>query len=281
MSWYVCVHNLKNAAVYFHVYRKIPCRQKNRPDRKSCALISQRVIQHRDRAGLTSLELNQGSPDTDRSIYSHYIDGWRRKTGSQAKEEANNDYTRPIEIRSLVRPENAIHDDEARRQFSFNETTLTQFSYFRYAISFRDGSRIVLLSSISAAFVNPRLRNVGEPRVYIVTGRAMDPLCVYPPLSLSHPPPHWRPSSSVSSSSRPFRGLLFLYRVSARPHLFFIFRRHIQAPRLTTAADADVNSTWDEVYTLIHYSRFFPIPPARAFINIMRSQHRTARFRWF
>lgn len=53
-------------------------------------------------------------PDTDRSIYSHYIDGWRRKTGSQANEEAN-DYMRPSDWNSLVRREVAIHD--ARQQF--------------------------------------------------------------------------------------------------------------------------------------------------------------------
>lgn len=120
-------------------------------------------------------------PDTDRSIYSHYIDGWRRKTGSQAKEEPN-DYTRPADWNSLVR--RSTQFTTLAPAISFNETALTQFSHFRYVISFRDGSRIVLLSSISAAFVNPRLRNTSESREYIVTDAMGPTLCIPPFLCL-------------------------------------------------------------------------------------------------
>lgn len=88
----------------------------------------------------------------------------------------------------------------------------------------------------------------------------MDPLRVYPPLPLSCPPSHRRPSSTglllllVSFGVFFFSTASRLVRISLSPS-------HPSPALNDDAADADVNSTWDEVYTLIRYSRFFPIPP--------------------
>lgn len=108
---------------------------------------------------------------------------------------------------------------------------LTQFSYFRYEISFRDGSRIV-----------PFIAYLGRLRESAITQRGVycdRPRWLRVPPSTSPlpaPSPRFLPSSTTfffvfSSSRLGLRLLLFLLRVSARPRLFFIFRRHIRARR--------------------------------------------------
>lgn len=99
-----------------------------------------------------------------------------------------------------------------------------------------------LLSPISAAFVNPRLRNAK----YIVTDRDG---CVSLLLFPSFPPltddlllhlPFFSSRSSISSFSVP--------RLGPPASLFHLLPSHSSPACLTTAANADVNSTWDGVY---------------------------------
>lgn len=154
----------------------------------------------------------------------------------------------------------ASRERNSRRSsaISFNETTLTQFSYFRYVISFRDGSRIVPLSPISAAFVNSRLRNVGETRVHC--DRQHDG----PTLRVS-PSPFLCPVPLIGDLFHrlPFLSSLsvFFFFTASRPHLFFIFRRQIRGPRLTITMSPTLTLTLRGMrYTLIHYSTFFLTP---------------------
>lgn len=113
----------------------------------------------------------------------------------------------------------ARNDLRRRQQFRLTKR-LTQFSYFRCEISFRDGSRIV-----------PFIAYLGRLRESVITQRGV--YCDWPRW-LRVPPsvPLFYPSPTtfffVFSSSRLdlLLLLLFLKRVSVRPRLFFIFRRH-------------------------------------------------------
>lgn len=155
--------------------------------------------------------------DADRSICSHY-------TGGQAAERERR-RKRTAALRGPTDIEICSHENDdlrARRQFRLTKR-LTQFSYSRYEISFRDGSRIV-----------PFIAYLDRLRESVITQRESRAYCEHDGLAprppAADPPPSLCRRSSSSSSSLIsiffFFFLFFFRRVSARPRLFLISRRH-------------------------------------------------------
>lgn len=134
-----------------------------------------------------------------------------------------------------------------------------------------------LLSPISAAFVNPRLRNAE----YIVTDRDD---CASPPsvcpLSLLSPATFFFVFSSSRSRSSSSSSSSFSVKPRLGPpaSLFHLSPSHSVC--LTTAVDADVNSTWDGVYANSLLEIFSdPEAAPRVFMSINARQRRMTGFR--
>lgn len=144
---------------------------------------------------------------------------------------------------------------DARQQFCLTKR-LTQFSYFRYEISFRDGSRIVpfiaYLGRLRESAITQRGVYCGRPRWLRVPPSVPLSLPLTNDLLLRLPFFSSRSSSSSSSFSAS--------RLGPPAFLFHLSPSHSSPACLTTAADADVNSLRGTGYTLIRYSRFFLIP---------------------
>jgi len=146
---------------------------------------------------------------------------------------------------------------------------LTQFSYFRYEISFRDGSRIVPF----IAYLG-RLRESAITQRGILWPTAMAACPPFPPLTddLLLRLLFFSSRSSSSSFSVP--------RLGPPASLFHLSPSHSSPACLTTAADADVNSTWDGVYANLLLEIFSDLEAApRVFMSINARQRQMAGFR--